>query len=508
MPGYFTNLSAFDPVSYEQFVDAAETATDAHRDLENKYATYRSGMKQLAQMIDRNKESDKAIVSSYDDYLKELERVTGDLSERGLTRANQAALTNLTADYAGLSTGIEGAYNARKAMIDDLAQRRLDDSSLEFSYDPSSAGLADFWNGRTPIVNSISGNDMYTRAAALAANISQNMDLQNSTVNIGGMPYMLQHTGFTMDDITRFLNDRNSVPQLNAVVDQLIGKDANVFNSLSKDQQSRLLQRINEGIMAGFSNTNEYTPLMTGSGSGGSGGSGGSDDKYDLLGSGLDAIQSASYTVKNPFRNAEWDRALGIQRGPAGWFAKDVTADQITEDWIKEKFGANSSITPDMLKRYLDDKIYESATFNLNDIIKGDSRNRFALSEYGQNYYNNNGKEKRNIAKDFDMSKAIPYYDTRSNSLFFQDPQTGNYYKANTDQVVSINSTMSKLEDFLYNTSSTQEDIGNGLIVERDKDGTINLLTTTGQPLALNIGADNRNNLRYTILSRLFAGNS
>ena len=502
MPAYFVNTAAFDPVSYEQFVDAADRATTAHKELEEQYGTYKAGMKQLETMLDRNNKSDKGVIGSVDKYNEELKRVTQDLQNRGLTRGNQAALQNLMADYTGISTGITNAYNARQAAIDNINELRLSNPDMEFTIDPSSLGLSSYWGSRRPTVQTVKGNDMYAQAAALAQNISNNQELKTEIQNMLGGAFLKSSTGIPLSDVYSFMNNNYAGnDQLKKIFDVLTSQGA--YSQLDDAAKGRINKRIMEGILAGIQNNTTLEAIGGGSGSGSTKPTG--VENFSPFGSGLEDTQSFTYTEKNPFRNIEWDKQLGISPTLGGFFKADVKPEEITEEWISKHFTGENRPTVTQLKRYLDDREYSSASFNLSK-----------LGLDAKDYMSANGNEVYKVDKDgvlkkptketkFEPEGAIPHYDTRTNQLYFKD-KNGLFMKVNSDQLNQINTTMSDLEDWLYGLSASNGDATksfnqNGLSITADTNNNLKWDGYDG-----NITPDQYNTLRYSILAQLFKG--
>lgn len=224
MSMYFSINSQFKPLTYNEMVQPLLQYKEAYEQVENDYSTLAAQAEAWRSIADREK-SPKAY-DMYRRYSGELENLTNDLTQNGLSFHTRGQLLNMKKRYAQEIAPIQVAYENRKKDIDRISEARLKDSSLLVSSEASMSSLDDYLGGNTPTYNTYSGSLI----TAQVSNIMKNM--AKSLRNMGkGAPVdnftntFIQQYGVDPKDILKAIDnprDADSQPMLHAIMKQVI----------------------------------------------------------------------------------------------------------------------------------------------------------------------------------------------------------------------------------------------------------------------------------------------
>lgn len=169
--------SQFDPFSYQELLQPALMATQAHRELEDQYDTLSTEASIWDNLI--NKEKDKKAYSLYKSFSDDLEQQVEQLAREGLNTSSRKRLLNMKSRYSKDITPLVEARNALReanALRDKLGPKAI------FEVDRYTS-LDDFLDGKVANNKYIDANDVIVRVGDRAKSTAS--ALYNSMVSSG-----------------------------------------------------------------------------------------------------------------------------------------------------------------------------------------------------------------------------------------------------------------------------------------------------------------------------------
>ena len=136
--------SKFSPFSYQELLQPALMATQAHQELENQYgelATKASIWEKMA-----NEQTDSKAYRMYKTYSDELKDKANKLAREGLNASSRQELLNMRNRYSQDIVPIENAYNQKNKLAEEQRNLRASNPSIMFDRDFSSISLDDLIN--------------------------------------------------------------------------------------------------------------------------------------------------------------------------------------------------------------------------------------------------------------------------------------------------------------------------------------------------------------------------
>lgn len=254
---YITTGSQFTPYTFDEllkpFLLYKEELDKQTKDFED----YDTNAEAIGAFLDSNLDSD--IYSTYTNYMDALNSAATDLSKQGLTPESKEKLSALkrsfNKDMLPIKAGIEARDKARQQWNELSAK----DRTLMTSFNPNTASVSAFMNGKTPESINVSGNDLMQRAYNIAQVVSKNSIQDPEFMKVmGGQYYQIkQEYGLDSPEMDAFIRDNVvGVPEIDAMIQEVLSS-SNV-DKLSAEDQDRAIKYALEGAFNGMQRNISY----------------------------------------------------------------------------------------------------------------------------------------------------------------------------------------------------------------------------------------------------------
>ena len=254
---YITTGSQFTPYTFDEllkpFLLYKEELDKQTKDFED----YDTNAEAIGAFLDSNLDSD--IYSTYTNYMDTLNSAASDLSKQGLTPESKEKLSALkrsfNKDMLPIKAGIEARDKARQQWNELSAK----DRTLMTSFNPNTASVSAFMNGKTPESINVSGNDLMQRAYNIAQVVSKNNIQDPEFMKVmGGQYYQIkQEYGLDSPEMDAFIRDNVvGVPEIDAMIQEVLSS-SNV-DKLSAEDQDRAIKYALEGAFNGMQRNISY----------------------------------------------------------------------------------------------------------------------------------------------------------------------------------------------------------------------------------------------------------
>lgn len=254
---YITTGSQFTPYTFDEllkpFLLYKEELDKQTKDFED----YDTNAEAIGAFLDSNLDSD--IYSTYTNYMDALNSAATDLSKQGLTPESKEKLSALkrsfNKDMLPIKAGIEARDKARQQWNELSAK----DRTLMTSFNPNTASVSAFMNGKTPESINVSGNDLIQRAYNIAQVVSKNNIQDPEFMKVmGGQYYQIkQEYGLDSPEMDAFIRDNVvGVPEIDAMIQEVLSS-SNV-DKLSAEDQDRAIKYALEGAFNGMQRNISY----------------------------------------------------------------------------------------------------------------------------------------------------------------------------------------------------------------------------------------------------------
>lgn len=254
---YITTGSQFTPYTFDEllkpFLLYKEELDKQTKDFED----YGTNAEAIGAFLDSNLDSD--IYSTYTNYMDALSSAATDLSKQGLTPESREKLSALkrsfNRDMLPIKAGIEARDKARQQWNELSAK----DRTLMTSFNPNTASVSAFMNGKTPESINVSGNDLMQRAYNIAQVVSKNNIQDPEFMKVmGGQYYQIkQEYGLDSPEMNAFIRDNVvGVPEIDAMIQEVLSS-SNV-DKLSAEDQDRAIKYALEGAFNGMQRNISY----------------------------------------------------------------------------------------------------------------------------------------------------------------------------------------------------------------------------------------------------------
>ena len=254
---YITTGSQFTPYTFDEllkpFLLYKEELDKQTKDFED----YDTNAEAIGAFLDSNLDSD--IYSTYTNYMDALNNAATDLSKQGLTPESKEKLSALkrsfNKDMLPIKAGIEARDKARQQWNELSAK----DRTLMTSFNPNTASVSAFMNGKTPESINVSGNDLMQRAYNIAQVVSKNNIQDPEFMKVmGGQYYQIkQEYGLDSPEMDAFIRDNVvGVPEIDAMIQEVLSS-SNV-DKLSAEDQDRAIKYALEGAFNGMQRNISY----------------------------------------------------------------------------------------------------------------------------------------------------------------------------------------------------------------------------------------------------------
>lgn len=240
--------SKFSPFSYQELLQPALMATQAHQELENQY----SELATKANMWDKlaNEQTDSKAYRMYKTYSDELKDKASKLAREGLNASSRQELLNMRNRYSQDIIPIEKAYNQRSKLAEEQRKLRAANPSIMFDRDFSSISLNDLLDNPELSYTPVSGDDLYKKGKEAA--ISASSRRMNVSPALKGQYWKIRQ-GYGADAANKFLLNQSNIPELKDAINRIVSQ-----SGVTNENLSRAIDYTISGIMSGISYNESY----------------------------------------------------------------------------------------------------------------------------------------------------------------------------------------------------------------------------------------------------------
>ena len=217
--------SKFSPFSFQELLQPALMATQAHQDVENQYAELATKANVWEEMA--NSQTDPYAYKMYKTYSNDLEEQAGQLAREGLTPASKQNMLKMKQRYSRDIVPIEQAYKRRQELIDEQRKLLSQDNTLMFNRDASMLSLDDLIRNPNLTYQSYSGATLAKQVGTAAQGLAKEMrENPRKWRSILGNQYFesIMQKGYRPEEIIQILqNDPNASSVLRGIVEDAVG---------------------------------------------------------------------------------------------------------------------------------------------------------------------------------------------------------------------------------------------------------------------------------------------
>ena len=252
--------SKFSPFSFQELLQPALMATQAHQDVENQYAELATKANVWEEMA--NEQTDPYAYKMYKTYANDLEEQAGQLAREGLNAASRRDMLNMRARYSKEITPIEQAYTARQKQAEEQQKALLQDPTLMLSRRASTTSLDDYIRNPQLAYESYSGKLITAQAASAASALAKEMqEKPRKWRSILGNSYYetMMQKGFSSQAVLQAIQDNpNAAPQLTRIVEDAINSSG-VRNWGDQATIARAIDYAKQGLWSAVGETQYQT---------------------------------------------------------------------------------------------------------------------------------------------------------------------------------------------------------------------------------------------------------
>lgn len=216
--------SKFSPFSYQELLQPALRATQAHQDIENQYAELATKANVWEEMA--NEQTDPYAYKMYKTYSNDLEEQAGQLAREGLTPASRQSMLKMKQRYSSDIIPIEQAYKRRQELADEQRKLLAQDNTLMFDRNASMLSLDDLIRNPNLSYQSYSGATLAKQVGTAAQNLAKEMrENPRKWRSILGNQYFesIMQKGYRPEEIIQVLqNDPNASSVLRGIVEDAV----------------------------------------------------------------------------------------------------------------------------------------------------------------------------------------------------------------------------------------------------------------------------------------------
>lgn len=217
--------SKFSPFTYQELLQPALMATQAHQELENQYSELATKANVWEEMA--NEQTDPYAYKMYKTYASDLESQAGQLAREGLTPASRQNMLKMKQRYSSEIVPIEQAYKKRQELIDEQRKLQAQDNTLMFDRSASMMSLDDLIKNPQLTYQSYSGATLAKQVGDAAKSLSKEMrDNPRKWRSILGDQYFesIMQKGYRPEEIIQAIqNNSNASPILQSIVEDAVG---------------------------------------------------------------------------------------------------------------------------------------------------------------------------------------------------------------------------------------------------------------------------------------------
>lgn len=252
--------SKFSPFSYQELLQPALMATQAHQDVEDQYAELATKANVWEEMA--NEQTDPYAYKMYKNYANDLENKAGQLAREGLNATSRRDMLNMRARYSKEITPIEQAYTARQKQAEQQQQALLQDNDLMFSRRAATTSLDDYLRNPQLAYDAYSGKNIIAKTAqaatALAKQIRDNPRKWRSILNDSYYETLMQK-GFKTEDVLKAIQGHPEAAQeLTRIVEDAVSS-SNIRGWNNQELLDRAYDYARQGLWSAVGETQYQT---------------------------------------------------------------------------------------------------------------------------------------------------------------------------------------------------------------------------------------------------------
>ena len=252
--------SKFSPFTFQELLQPALMATQAHQELENQYGELATKANIWEEMA--NEQTDPYAYKMYKTYARDLESQARQLAREGLTPASRQNMLKMKQRYSSDIIPIEQAYKRRQELIDEQRKLQAQDNTLMFDRSASMMSLDDLIKNPQLTYQSYSGAALAKQVSDAAKSLSKEMrDNPRKWRSILGNQYFesIMQRGYRPEEIIQAIqNNPNASPILQSIVEDVVGS-----SGISKWRDTATLNRAYEYARQGLWNAVGETQYQT-----------------------------------------------------------------------------------------------------------------------------------------------------------------------------------------------------------------------------------------------------
>ena len=385
--------SKFSPFSYQELLQPALMATQAHQEIENQYAELATKANVWEKLANDARDKDSQAYKTYKQFSNDLENLANTLSNEGLNSTSRRSALNMLSRYSSDITPLEEAYSNRAKRYEEQRKALLSNPSLMFDVDFSTIGIDKLISNPNLGYTPISGNDLYARGNAAAKAISSRNLSYSQRKALGDQYFELtKRQGYSAEEAANWLAGKYNIPELNEAIGRIhLESNTNILNN---HDRKRADNYIIDGIMSGltysedkqYRDNKEYiTPYQRFQ-------MRGKNKKEETVGFAPRIIEGVSGEV-----NKTLNRLKGLRKTEDGYSTNEL--DNMLKELEKAKKEYSTYMNGKDEKSY---NLYESYKKNVEDKAKNkfDNSAYAAIASTSSNYGEPSGYRKYKELKD------------------------------------------------------------------------------------------------------------
>ena len=241
--------SKFSPFTFQELLQPALMATQAHQELENQYGELAAKANIWEEMA--NEQTDPYAYKMYKTYARDLESQAMQLAREGLTPASRQNMLKMKQRYSSDIIPIEQAYKRRQELIDEQRKLQAQDNTLMFDRSASMMSLDDLIKNPQLTYQSYSGAALEKQVSDAAKSLSKEMrDNPRKWRSILGNQYFesIMQRGYRPEEIIQAIqNNPNASPILQSIVEDAV-RSSGISKWGDKDTLNRAYKYARQGL--------------------------------------------------------------------------------------------------------------------------------------------------------------------------------------------------------------------------------------------------------------------
>lgn len=249
--------SQFKPFSYQDLLSPILLATQAHQDLEERYASLAEKAGVWERNLDANK--DEVAYELYRSYVNDLERLSNKLAMEGLNTSNRKDALMMRARFGRDIVPIENAYKRREELSKELRTLKAQNPTLFIETDVTNSSVDDFLNNpNLDYGATYSGALLAQQVGEMAAGLKDSLVNKGKFTNTGIAFYyerLLQY-GYTPEQIRYAIEHPESGNKVLTQIVELALNSSGMKEWATPEQLRAARAYANQGLYKAIGKTN------------------------------------------------------------------------------------------------------------------------------------------------------------------------------------------------------------------------------------------------------------